>query len=481
MDRALSFADIYLNILDTIRDEVYIYDYYGCLQYLNKAAEQAEGFILEKVKGKSMYELYDFGQELRMENSPCLEVLRTGRTVYNAVCTYYSNKQRRTVAIDVVPIYQEKRLMGAYCIQKDMTQMNAVIDDNIELQGTISQQKKVFQEKGKPFSGIIGNSYVLRRSIEQAQVSAKTDSPIMLIGRTGSGKEVFARAIHESSSRAGKTFLAINCAAIPENLLEGILFGTTKGVYTGALDKEGLLVKCNGGTLFLDEINSMPVASQAKLLRVLEERKVRPLGSNKETTINVRFISSINENPEDAVSSGHMRADFFYRLAVLQVKIPSLKDRLEDIPELTDTFIRQFNEKMNRQVAGLNEESRKLLLAYDWPGNVRQLKACIESAMNFARDHTMITPEDLPDYVKGRPLGDMVRVNSAITAVNADRRLPQNSSRLSIKQKKLEKEKLMTVAALEENDWNVAKTARAMGISRQMVYKRIKKYNDENS
>lgn len=146
-------------------------------------------------------------------------------------------------------------------------------------------------------------------------------------------------------------------------------------------------------------------------LRVLEERKVRPLGSNKETVIDIRFISSINENPEEAIQNGHMRADFFYRLAVLQVKIPSLKERQEDIPELVDFFIQLFNEKMNRYVTGIREESMKLLLNYDWPGNVRQLKACIESAMNFARAHTRITPEDLPDYVKGRVSGDLVRVN----------------------------------------------------------------------
>ena len=174
----------------------------------------------------------------------------------------------------------------------------------------------------------------------------------MLIGSTGSGKEIFARAIHNGSNRVKKTVLALNCAAIPETLIESILFGTVKGVYTGAVEKDGILAQADGGTVFLDEINSMPLASQAKLLRVLEERRIMKLGSNKEVPIDIRVISSTNEDPVDAVRNQHMREDLLYRLSVVPIVIPPLRERKEDLPELIDYFIKKYNDRFDKHILG---------------------------------------------------------------------------------------------------------------------------------
>ena len=302
----------------------------------------------------------------------------------------------------------------------------------------------------------------------------------MLVGATGSGKELFARAIHENSPRKNGPFLALNCAAIPEDLLEGILFGTAKGVYTGAVEREGLLLQAEGGTVFLDEMNSMPPSSQAKLLRVLEEKKVCKLGASRGRDINVRLISSCNEPPQAAVERGAMRRDLFYRLSVVYIRIPSLAERREDIPLLVDFFISEYNRRFEKSVLGVAGNVMDFFMSYPWSGNVRQLKHCIESAMNFTESGQWIGFSSLPPYLfdvlsEEPPLSDDEKELSVSDASPEPERKtapPKQTVMESIREE--EREEL--IAALREAKGNMAKAARALGINRQAMVYRVKKY-----
>jgi transcriptional regulator with PAS, ATPase and Fis domain len=207
-------------------------------------------------------------------------------------------------------------------------------------------------------------------------------SPVMLFGETGTGKELLAQSIHNRSSRSSGRYVAVNCAAIPENLLEGILFGTTRGAFTGAVDKPGLFEKAHGGTLLLDEINAMTMGLQAKLLRFLQERKIRRVGSLEERDVDLKIISSVNVNPHVAIAQQTLRADLFYRLAVIFIRIPPLRERLQDLPALISHFLSKSNALLNRQIAGLSEAVISRFEHYPWPGNVRELEHVIEGALS---------------------------------------------------------------------------------------------------
>ena len=212
------------------------------------------------------------------------------------------------------------------------------------------------------------------------RVAANT-SPVLIWGETGTGKELFAQSLHSHSSRARGPFVAQNCAAIPTTLLESTLFGTTRGSYTGAENRKGLLKQADGGTLFLDEVNSMDLSLQAKILKAIEEKRFRPVGGEQDVHRDVRIVSAMNVDPITAVREGLLRRDLFYRLGVVQLALPPLRKRPEDIPLLTDFYVEQYNRNMGRAISGVSELVRNALLAYDWPGNVRELRNAVEAAV----------------------------------------------------------------------------------------------------
>ena len=226
--------------------------------------------------------------------------------------------------------------------------------------------------------------------VEYAGHVAKSSSPIFITGETGTGKELFAHGIHNSSYRKDKPFIAQNCSAVPENLLESIFFGTSKGSYTGALDKKGLFEACDGGTLFLDELHCMPIYLQAKLLRVIESSAARRIGENEERKFDVRIIAATNINSNDVLTQGHIRHDLYYRLSVVNINIPPLRERVEDIKILSDYFIRKYNKIFEKKVTSISPELNDFMLTYDWPGNVRELENFIESAILNAPDNKAV-------------------------------------------------------------------------------------------
>lgn len=480
--------NLYFDLFDRMRDAVYVIDTEKRHVYINRAAEKLEGFLLKDIRGKTVKETHG----LDNLDSPALRALALECPVINEKYTYYTKGKEITQICNAGPIYEAGRLIGAYTVQQDLTPISEIVENNIALQRLINKRRgEVVTEEKDPFAGLIGNSEAFSRTIAQARQAAQSDSSVMLIGKTGCGKEVFARAIHNSSKRAKKPFLALNCAAIPESLIESILFGTVKGVYTGAVEKEGILAQADGGTVFLDEINSMPLLSQAKLLRVLEERHIMKLGSNKEVPIDIRVISSTNEDPSEAVKNRHMRDDLLYRLSVVPIVIPPLLERKEDIPQLVEFFIDKYNKRFEKHIRGVDHDVMMCFSDFHWPGNVRQLKTCIESAMNFAEDGGDIHVKDLPIYVfedsdapenryRRYMLKEQVETDPEEEVLSFSPKKAEGSSsagKNSFLYSVEEEERQKLMAAIREANGNLAAAARSLGISRQLMYYRVKKYH----
>lgn len=458
------------DIFDEIDDAVYIFDVEGLLRFMNRSAEKIDGLVREKEYGRSFSEIYTIDPK----QSPLMRALKTRETVREPRYSYWVGGREVVQSVIVRPLWLGNSFAGVYVVQHDRTDMRSIVEENLSLQQEVFlQSRRRAAASSRLARSLVGESEVFTACRDAALRAAENDSSVMLVGNTGSGKELFARAIHENSHRRERPFLALNCAAIPEDLLEGILFGTSKGVYTGAVEREGLLLQAEGGTVFLDEINSMPLSSQAKLLRVLEERKVYKLGTAKGRAIDVRFISSSNEMPQLAVDRGALREDLFYRLSVIYLRIPSLTERKDDIPLLVNHFIREFNERFRKNVPGVSEEVMEFFMEYPWSGNVRQLRHCIESAMNFSENGQWISFSNLPPY-----LFDGSRKQDADTVFTApsQKKIASEEGAKTLMDSIREEEKQALIDALREAKGNMAQAARILGLSRQTVVYRAKKY-----
>ena len=302
---------------------------------------------------------------------------------------------------------------------------------------------------------LVGSSPAMQRIKDVIGKVAVTDSPVLIEGESGTGKELVAAAIHRLSARAKGPFIPVNCSAIPAELLESEFFGHVRGAFSGAVsDSVGLFRSAHSGTIFLDEVAELPPALQAKLLRVLQEMEVRPVGSTKAYTVSVRVIAATNRNLEEAVKDGSLRQDLFYRLNVVRVQMPPLRERKDDLSALIAHFLRRFNQRFRREVSGIAPEALAALQAFDFPGNVRELENLIERAYAMgARDHISLT--DLPSLTL-----------SARPAPISTRSLPTLAE--------VEKELILRALALHKNDKE--QSARALGLSRRTIYRRLKEY-----
>lgn len=300
------------------------------------------------------------------------------------------------------------------------------------------------------FEDIIGNSKEIRNVKELAMKVCNSKSPIFVYGDTGTGKELIVQAIHNSSIRRKKPFIAQNCAAIPDNLLESIFFGVGKGSFTGAIESEGLFDIANGGTLYLDELNSMDMVFQGKFLRVLQEGEFRRIGETNTRKTDIRIIASVNENPDFLVKSNKLRKDLYYRLNVIRINMPELNARKEDIPLLVSMFIEKHNKILGTSVNGIDNYALEVLMKKDYDGNVRELEHIIEGALNYKR-HGVIETSDLQ-------LGNITEC-------------------LSLKDKLVNMEIKYIKEALIINGNNVSKASKFLNIPRQTLQYKITKYN----
>lgn len=340
--------------------------------------------IERMIVGRHVLDIYE---NLTEESSTVMQALRTGKVVRKAqqVLVTADNLLRSPVNCTTIPMVVDGEIIGAidYCIRctnwaEPSNRMNSQLYTTDSI---ITQNEEMRKLKDK----IIRVSW--------------SDSPVLIYGETGTGKELVAQAIHSSGNRAFKPFLSQNCAAIPLNLLESTFFGTEKGSFTGAESKQGLFELADGGTLFLDEINSMDGEMQAKLLKALEEKKVRRIGGNKDIAFDTRIICATNEKPEVLLAQKRMRRDLYYRIGVVQIDILPLRERREDIPLLTEHFIQMFNMRMNRQIRGMSQIVEQIFQNAEWPGNVRELKNVVESAFNNAQGE-LIVANDVPQILR---------------------------------------------------------------------------------
>lgn len=322
---------------------------------------------------------------------------------------------------------------------------------------------------------IIGHSSKMRAIFDMIMTIAPQNSRVMITGETGTGKELVARAIHENSTRANRPFITINCGAFPETLLESELFGYMKGAFTGANEnRQGLFQAATGGTIFLDEIGNMSLPMQVKLFRVLQESKVRPLGSNEEHTVDVRVISATNKDLEKAIIAGEFREDLFYRLSVIPIQLPSLRERRDDIPLLARAFLERFRKSMEKPLEGISPEAMQMLEAYDWPGNVRELENTIERcvALETAK---LISVGVLPEKIS-RARGEMQKVqNSAIGSANIRAEIPAGG--IDLEKFVQDTEKAYLVAAIEACDGVGTHAAELLKMTYRSFRHYSKKYN----
>ncbi len=306
------------------------------------------------------------------------------------------------------------------------------------------------------FSKIVGKSPSMKTVFDMIQTVATTDSTVLITGNSGTGKELVARAIHYNSKRKNKPFIAVNCGAISENLIESELFGHKKGAFTGAItDKEGYIKAAEGGTLFLDEVSEMPLQLQVKLLRVLQERECTPVGSTSPFPVNIRFVASTNRNLQEEISKGKFREDLFYRLNVVDINLPSLKQRREDIPHLVDHFIDKYRTEMGKNVRGIENNALRALMNNEWRGEVRELENAIERAVIFAASD-MISLQDLPDNLRN------------IKEIQ----VPEKIGSLEEFMKRIEKEYILR--ALESYNYDKEKASAALNLGLSTLYRKIK-------
>jgi arginine utilization regulatory protein len=497
-------------LFDLHHEGILMIDNQGRMVYYNKSMETLDGLSANDVMGLHILELYN----LKAEDCISIRCLTSRKPIINAALYYRATHGKLVNAFcNAYPVYENGEIRGVVCYTAEYTSMA----DKLEM--TERNYARSPHSKKKPLSvdkllgngtrhtlaSLIGESVGFQAALETAKVAARTPSSVMIFGDTGSGKELFAQAIHNHSLRRSKPFCPINCAAIPENLLEGILFGTVKGAFTGALDREGLFEASSGGTIFLDEIHAMPTGLQAKLLRVIQEKKIRRVGSIAEKPLDLKIISSINRRPEQAVKDGLLRPDLFYRLGVVLLNVPPLRQRSGDIDLLVDHFVKKYNRALNGRVEYVEPEFLSIMRNYDWPGNVRELEHVVETALNFAvndplNDRSMglrhIQPAHLRKFLRKSAMERRKEDNTLkdeepdtanpVRTIPPDGQSDESSAASNAKARPLLSElrlaeKRSIAEALRSARGNMAEAARSLGLSRQNMFYKVKKYNLKDS
>lgn len=459
---------IYKSIIETIIQNIdvgiHLVDEDSTTLFYNQAMADMEGLQIDDVIGKRIFEIFP---SLTTETSTLYRVLNTRKPIYNTEQTYLNihGKQIKTIN-STIPIKLTTSKYGALEIAKDITK-----EHDLSKKVEYLQHELAFQDlekdklKGYTFKSLTGEAENFVNAITIAKKAANSTSTVLIYGETGTGKELFAQSIHNESKRSEKPFIAQNCAALPETLLEGILFGTVRGSFTGAINRPGLFEQASGGTLLLDEINSMSLPLQAKLLRVLQEGYVRRVGGLSDIPIDVRIIATTNENPLEIVNKGLLRKDLYYRLNVIALNIPPLRERKKDIPALVEHFIKKYNAILNKDVWYLSNDVKEAFLKYDWQGNVRELENLIEGAMNMINKEHIIKPEHFSYEINKRMFFNMQSTYSI--SMEEGKSLDKILQQLEIS---------LISSAMKDFGGNISKSAEKLGIKRQTLQHKLKKY-----
>ncbi len=450
--------------LNQLNEGIQIYDADGRIVYFDPASKKL--LETDSVEQRHLLDVYNVPEE----ESSVLTALRSQAPVRNRYAHYFSTAGRELTTVNnATPLFRDGKLLGVVNTEEDIhliRQRAARAQETQQaMQEKLSRPARQNRASHYTFRDLIGRHPRILQVKELAQRVAMQDSNVMIVGETGTGKEIVAQSIHYASDRREKPFVPLNCAAVPETLIESILFGTTKGSFTGSSERPGLFREADGGTLFLDELNSMSLTMQSKVLRVLQEGTFRPVGNSKELRANVRVISSCNQNPLELMEQQKLRSDLFYRLAAIILELPPLRERVEDIEALVELRIQQNQERYMFPFTRIEPDTLRKLQEYSWPGNVRELFHVVDYAMNVA-DDPVFRPSYLPDYC----FHDQKSSESFSASASIDADAPLQEQVAQFEAAVIEK-------TLRACQGNISQAARKLGLPRQNLQYRIRKYN----
>jgi len=453
-------------IIHSTDDAISVVDENGLHTIINPAYTRLAGLTEEDVLGKSpTIDIPDEGESMH------LKVLRTRKPVHGVRMRVGPN--RKEVIVNVAPVIVEGILKGSVAVIHDVSEIEY-------LTGELNRAKQRVRhlESKYTFEDIVGKSRGMIIAKEQARKAAQTPATVLLQGESGTGKELFAHAVHHVSKRKNRQFIRVNCSALVDTLLESELFGYEGGSFTGAkkTGKKGLFEEAHKGTIFLDEIGVMSLNLQAKLLRVLQEKEIVKVGGMKPINVDVRIISATNIDLKNAVKEGRFRDDLYYRLYVIPIYIPPLRERKEDMPLLVNNLIRKLNQDFGRNIKGISPEALNVLSDYSWPGNVRELENVIERAViNMKLSEELISPKHIP------PLTELNKLETigekAIISSESDNLIDYNFKKNNLKKIKDDTERMAIINASKSTSGDSLMAANKLGISLRSFYYKLKKYN----
>ncbi|WP_416380529.1 sigma-54 interaction domain-containing protein [Gilliamella sp. B2911] len=458
----LQALEIFKHFFDLIHQPMAIIDKEGKYIYYNQESAELDGYPMEQAIGKPMLKVYP---NLKKEDSTMLQALQ-GKEYQDTYQTYYNHVGKLVdYQHTTVPLYNHKKeIIGAVEIGRNLSNVRQLQDQ------VFSLNRKLYQNKEQPLPEIVFASKKMQQVIDQTNILGSNDVPVLIVGETGTGKELFARLIHQTSQRRDKAFISLNCSALPTTLIESTLFGTVKGAFTGAENRQGYLELANGGTLFLDELNAMPLEMQSKLLRFLQEKTYWPLGGNKEQHADVRIVAAMNESPADLLKTGKMRSDLFYRLNVGLIKLPALRERQEDIPVLARYFIDKHKTDVSVLITGISEHALQQLMSAPWPGNVRMLENAIVRSMVLQNEpgelQQIILDEELFDLHSPYPQ-DEAKLEKTTTS--------EITGNLTEQVENYEKQ--LIIDALNQANGKIITAAKLLDVSRTTLQYKVKKYD----
>jgi transcriptional regulator with PAS, ATPase and Fis domain len=441
----------YKDLIEIDDESLVVVDTEGYVQFLTRSFADFLGVDQERSIGKHVTEV--------IENTRMHIVVKTG----NLEIAQPQKIKEDYIIATRSPVMKHGKIVGAVgkVLFNNLEQITALSKRLITLKNELTKNKGIINARNKAyytFDHLIGKSPAFSEVINHSRKAAKGDSNVLILGESGTGKELFAHAIHNESRRSTGTFVKVNCAAIPAELIESELFGYEEGSFTGAKKggKIGKFEVADGGTIFLDEIGELPIHMQVKLLRVLQEKEIERVGATGTIPVDVRIIAATNRNLLEMVEKREFRLDLYFRLKVMQISVPSLKERTEDINALVNFFIEKYQNLMQKRVKGISEQAIYLLCHYSWPGNIRELENAIERALNMVDEGEIIVPKHFPEEITGSKKQYPIRFLSEV--IN-------------------ETERNTIVDCLRTLNGNKSETAKHLGISRTSLYEKMNKYN----
>lgn len=453
-------ALVYSKAMDKIEEGIHIYNSQGYGMFINAASEKLSGISKAEFEGRHLLDLYNLDEDY----STALTTLRTRKPVLNR-CDVFSTRDNRSLTTinSAYPVMIEQGLFATILLENDVKTLqkqshkNSYLNDYMDHTAIEKAPSDYYH-----FNDIIHRSQEMKDLIHLSKKVALNDASILIYGETGTGKELLAQSIHHFSKHSKSPFIAVNCAAVPHNLSESLFFGTVRGAFTGSENTEGFFSQANGGTLFLDEVNSMSLEMQSKLLRVLQSKKYRKVGSKKEMPVKVRIIAAANEDLMQLVDAKALRSDFYYRISTIILNLPSLCERVEDIEPLIEHFISRYNDSHHKQIKGVTKSVSQIFKRYTWPGNIRELENMMEYGFAMAAEEEhWLTEQHFPKYLTKEAMTYSIKSNHEAASL-----LDQMNAF----------EKSLIEKYLKMNGGNVSKTANMLDIKRQSLQYRIKKY-----